>query len=174
MLLPLCKILGLSVFGRRASESFVVTAPIMRPGRLRSNGACCLLPAAWALHSAHERLALDVVRFLIALLGAQRIGEQSPGLLLCAVIAARDRERFPGAAFRLAGLAFQEPQSPDFYPQQRIIRLDAQRAIERRRRTVNIAVRRQGSRLIHERESGGREVILARRRGQMRWWRAGG
>lgn len=81
---------------------------------------------------AHEWLALDVARFLIALLGAQRIGQQPPGLLLRAFIAARERERFAGAAFGLVGLAFQESQSSEFDPQQRIIRLDAQRAVERR------------------------------------------
>ena len=145
---------------------------IMRPGTPRSNGARCPRIGA-GRDSAHEWLALDVVRFLIALLRAQRIGEQSPGLPLGAMIAARERERLSGAALGLVGLAVQEPQSTDFYPQQRIIRLDAQRAIERRRRTVNVAVRCKGSRLSHERESGGREMILARRGRCMRQWPTG-
>ncbi len=108
------------------------------------------------------------MRFLIALLDAQRIGEQSPGLFLRALITARQRERLAAAALGLVGLAFQESQSTEFDPQQRIIRLDAQRAVERRGGAVNIAVRCLVVRLSHEREGGGRQTILARRRRRMR------
>jgi hypothetical protein len=42
-------------------------------------------------------------------------------------------------------VTLREPQPPKLYPQQGIVRLDAQGAIERRRGAVKIAVGSQGS-----------------------------
>jgi hypothetical protein len=95
--------------------------------------------------SAHEGLALDLDCFLIAPLGAQRIGEQPPRLSLRAVIAACERERLAPAALRLMSIALREPQPPKLYPQQGIVRLDAQGAIECRRSAVKIAAGSQRS-----------------------------
>ena len=69
-----------------------------------------------ASRSLHERPALDLDCFLIAALGAQRIGEQSPRLSLRAAIAARERERLAPAAFRLMRIVLRESQAPELYP----------------------------------------------------------
>jgi DNA-binding transcriptional ArsR family regulator len=82
--------------------------------------------------SAHERLALDLHRFLIALLRAQRIGQQPPPLGLRGAIAAGEHQRLAPAALRLMRVVLRHPQPAEFYPYQRIVRLDAQGAVERR------------------------------------------
>ena len=82
--------------------------------------------------SAHERLALDLDCFLIAPLGAQRIGQKPPRLSLRAAIAAGERKCLAAAALSLMRVALREPQPPEFYPYQGIVRLDAQGTVERR------------------------------------------
>jgi len=64
----------------------------------------------------HEGLALYVVRFLIALLGAQGVRQQPPRLSLRVCIAACERQRLAAAAFGLVGVAFGKAQPPAFYP----------------------------------------------------------
>jgi hypothetical protein len=64
----------------------------------------------------HEGLALEVVRFLIALLGAEGIREQPTRLSLRVRITACERQRFAAAAFGLMGVAFREAQPPAFDP----------------------------------------------------------
>jgi hypothetical protein len=119
------------------------------PGRDARNLACQVSPLPnlrpLRVRSAHEGLALDLDSFLIAPLGAQRIGEQPPRLSLRAVIAACYAKRLARAALRLMRVALKEPQPPKFYPQQGIVRLDAQGAVERRRGAVKIAAGSQGS-----------------------------
>jgi hypothetical protein len=105
---------------------------------------------------AHKRLSLDFVCFLIALLGAQRVGQQPTGQHLRGMITAGEAEGLAAAVFRLARIAFGEPQISALYPQQRIIRLDAQCAIERRGGAVQIAVGPQRLCLRYQSASGGR------------------
>jgi len=118
---------------------------------------------------AHEGLALQLLRFLIALLGAQRIGQQPPRLSLRVGITGGQRQRLAPATFGLMGIAFGEAQPSALYPQQRIVRFDAQRAVQCGGGAVEIAVSRQGPGLGHERTSGGRKAVLARRRGRRAW-----
>src|SRR6185437_2816490 len=77
----------------------------------------------------HERLALDLVGFRIAPLGAQRVGQQPACLSLGGTIAAGQTQRLASASFRLMRVAIREPQPPALDPQQRIVRLDAQGAV---------------------------------------------
>ena len=118
--------------------------------------------------SAHERLAFDLDCFLIALLGAQRIGQQPPRLSLRAAIAAGERKRLAAAALSLMGVALREPQPPQFYPYQGIVRLDAQGTVERRRGAVKVTARHQRSCLADQRTRCRRQVIFARRRRRRR------
>ena len=95
------------------------------------------IAAGFVMHGAavvllHERPAFELLRFLIASLGAQGIGQQPPGLALRAVIAAREHQRLAAAAFGLVGIALREPEASALDPQQGIGRLDAQGAVERR------------------------------------------
>ncbi len=94
---------------------------------------------------AHERLALDLDCFLIAPLGAQRIGQQPPRLSLRAAIAAGERKCLAAAALSLMRVALREPQPPQFYPYQGIVRLDAQGTVERRRGAVKVTAGYQRS-----------------------------
>ena len=88
----------------------------------------------------HERLALDLARFLIASLGAQRIGQQPSRLPLRGGIAARERERLAPAPDRLVRVVLREPQPSELDPQQGIVGLDAQRPLERRGGPVEVPV----------------------------------
>ena len=124
-----------------------------------------------ALRLVHEWLALYLARLLIASLGAQCVGQQPPRLSLRAAITARERERLAAAALGLVRVALREPKPPELYPQQGIVRFDAQRPVERRRRPVKIAVGDQGSGLGNERLAGWREAILAWRRWRALRWR---
>ena len=120
----------------------------------------------------HERLSFDVVRFLIALLDAQCIRQELAGLLLGGTIAAGERKGFVATAFRLVSVAFRETQPAALDPEQRVVGFDSQRAVERRGRSIQIAMRHQASRLRHEGTGGGREMILAwRLRGSRGRWR---
>ena len=98
----------------------------------------------------NERLPLDLRRFLITSLGAKRIGEKPSSVRLRSRITARQGKRLAGTALGLVGIALREPQSPAFYPQQRVVRLDAQGTIERGRCAVEIALRNQRMRLRHQ------------------------
>jgi hypothetical protein len=88
--------------------------------------------------SVHVRSGFHVVRFLIAILRAQRVGEQMTRLSLGGAIAARQRERFAGATLGLTRVAFCQPQLAALDPQQRIVRLDTQGTIQCRRGAVEI------------------------------------
>jgi hypothetical protein len=88
----------------------------------------------------HERLIFDGVRFLIALLGPERVGEQPAGLSLRGAIAARECQRLAAATLGLMGIALGEAQPPQLDPHQRIVRFDAQRAIECGRGAVEVAM----------------------------------
>jgi hypothetical protein len=114
-----------------------------------------------ALELLHEGLTLHLARFLIAPLGAQRVGQEPSRLSLRAGIAARERERLAPAPFRLVRVALREPQPPELDPQQGIIGFDAKRPLERRGGAVKVAMGGEGLCLRHERASGGREMILA-------------
>jgi hypothetical protein len=54
----------------------------------------------------HERLARDLMRFRIAPLYAQCVGQQLSCLLLRCVIATRERQRFAAADFSLPRIVF--------------------------------------------------------------------
>ena len=64
----------------------------------------------------HEGLALDLLRFLIALLRAQGIGQQPPRLSLRVRIAGGQRQCLAAAALGLVSVGLGEPQPPAFYP----------------------------------------------------------
>ena len=111
----------------------------------------------------HEGLALNLEGFGIALLGTQRVGQYPAGLSLRAAIAAGKRQRLAGAAFGLVGIALRKTLPAKLDPQQRIARLDPQRAVEGRGRADRIAARELAPGLRHERLGGRREAIFARR-----------
>ncbi len=78
----------------------------------------------------HKRLLLDLARLLVALLGAQCVGQQPPSLRLSAAIATGERQRLATANLCLMRVALNEPQLSELDPQQRVIWFDAQRPIE--------------------------------------------
>ena len=98
----------------------------------------------------HERLTLNLDCLRIASLRAQRIRQQAAGLSLCGAIAARQRQRLAAATLSLMRVALREPQPPAFDPQEGIVRLDAQSAVQSRRGAVQIAVRYLRPRLRHQ------------------------
>ena len=86
----------------------------------------------------HVRSSFDGVRFLIAILRAQRIREQMTRLRLSGAIAAGQRKRFAGATLGLTRVSLRQPQLAALDPQQRIVRLDAQGTIQRRGGAIEI------------------------------------
>ena len=64
----------------------------------------------------HVRPALDLHRFLISSLGAQRIGEHTARLALRGGITARERERLARTYLGLMGIAIHEPHPAELDP----------------------------------------------------------
>jgi hypothetical protein len=91
------------------------------------------------------------MRFLIAILRAQRIRQQMTRLSLGRAIAARQRKGFAGATLGLTRVAFRQPQLAALDPQQRIVRFDAQRTVQCSRGAIEIAARHEAVRLGDER-----------------------
>jgi len=107
------------------------------------------MPRIREVRLVHVRLPLNLDGLGIAPLRAQRIRQQAASLSLRAVIAARQRQRLAPATLSLMRVALREPQPPAFDPQQRIVRLDAQGAVQGRRGAVKVTVRYLRPRLRH-------------------------
>src|SRR6266513_838353 len=105
----------------------------------------------------------------------QRIGDQVPGRRLRAGICGGERQRLAAHGLGLRRVVLGKPHPPELDPQQRIARLDAQCALERRGRLTVLAAAGLGARLRHQRAGRRAEVKLPRRarRGLLRRRRHG-
>src|SRR6266513_6224238 len=98
----------------------------------------------------------------------ERIGNQPPTRGLGRRVPGGKRHGLAPHRIGLRGVAFAEAHAPELDPQQRVVRLDAQRPLEGRRRLTELAAAGLRVRLRDERSRRGAETELTRPLG----WRA--
>jgi hypothetical protein len=112
--------------------------------------------------AAYGGAAVGIVGVGVAAARAQGVGDESPGRGLSGRVTGREAEGLAAHGIGLRRIVLPQAHATQFGPQKRVVRLDAQGTLERRRRLSVVTAVALAVRLSDERTGGGTEVELPR------------